>query len=479
MKIWFDKNKLNLSEFKSEKFLFLPLYDNAVISKDKDFLDNKWADIIQDNITYSSLGDAEYIIYHDKYNSDLISFVHELQDYNHKPILAFFNDDRDIPISDSLPDNIYVFRTSINKSKQKLNEFSMPAWSSDFGVSEPRKLSTTPTVSFCGSITHPVRDQCIEKLTSNENIKTSFIFRNSFWGGKPHDPELRQQYIANIRDSDMVLCCRGAGNFSYRLYEVLSCGRIPIIVDTDISLPCENVVDWNKFIITTPENINKDIKRWWDNITDDEYRDLQQYSRFIYESYLSPAGFTKYISKHNTFRTYIRSSGMGLYNLFKEKGTITGVEIGVHEGVNATFLLETLPNLNLVGIDPYDSYIDWNGLDINYNYGEFMAVKLKGEEVESKFERFKILKLTSDDAVSEFEDNSLDFVFVDGLHTYEQTLQDCINYLPKVKPGGIIGGHDYGIIADVTKAVNEFSAMHNKEIKELKSTTRAWYWVKD
>ena len=97
----------------------------------------------------------------------------------------------------------------------------------------------------------------------------------------------------------MVLCCRGAGNFSYRLYEVLSCGRIPVIIDTDILLPCDNVIDWNKFIITTPENINYDIESWWNNITEEQYKEVQLYSRFIYENYLNPAGFAKYISTLN------------------------------------------------------------------------------------------------------------------------------------------------------------------------------------
>ena len=68
---------------------------------------------------------------------------------------------------------------------------------------------------------------------------------------------------------------------------------------------------------------------------------------------------------------------------------------------------------------------------------------------------------------------------MDGLHTYEQTLKDCKNYLPKIKSGGIICGHDYGIIPGVTKAVDEFSATFNKQVLDLKSTTRAWYWIKD
>ena len=299
MKIWYDKSKLNLSEFKSEKFLFLPLFTVDVINLDRDFKGNSWSESISKTITYTSLQDADYVVYHDKYNSDIISFIQQLQDHNHKPILAFFNDDDETPVSDSLPKNVYVFRTSINKSKQKHNEFSMPAWSTDFNFAPIRSLSTKPTVSFCGALTHSIRPQCLKRLQNNPNIETNFIIRDSFWGGDPHNITLRNEYIENIKNSDIVLCCRGAGNFSYRLYEVLSCGRIPIIIDTDISLPCSNVINWDKFIITTPNNINRDVEKWWNNITEEQYREAQQYSRFIYENYLNPAGFTEYISTLN------------------------------------------------------------------------------------------------------------------------------------------------------------------------------------
>ena len=479
MKIWYDKTQINLEDFKSEKFLLLPLYSKDVIDTDKDFIGNKWSDTINSNVEYTSIEEADFIIYHDKYCDDIISFARQVQVYNHKPILAFFNDDNDKPISDTLPDNVYVFRTSINKSKQKLNEFPMPAWSCDFGAPDIRPLRSKPVVSFCGALTHSTRSECVKTLENNVDIDTNFIIRSSFWGGSPHNSDLRREYIDNMKGSDMVLCCRGAGNFSYRLYEALSCGKIPIIIDTDISLPCSNIIDWNRFIITTPKNINHDIKEWWGNIDEDSYIDIQKYSRFIYEQYLNPAGFSKYISTYNTFKTWIRSSGMGLYELFKDKGPIKGIEIGCYEGVNATYLLETLPELQLTGVDPYDTYIDWNGLNVDYNQGEFKLAKDKIEQVKYKFSRFNIIERTSDDAVSEFEDESVDFVFVDGLHTYEQTLQDCINYLPKVKPGGIICGHDYNVISGVTKAVDEFSSLHKKSVMALRSSTRAWYWVKE
>lgn len=67
---------------------------------------------------------------------------------------------------------------------------------------------------------------------------------------------------------------------------------------------------------------------------------------------------------------------------------------------------------------------------------------------------------TSSDALSQLEGLKFDFIYIDGLHTYDGVKEDIKNYLPLVKEGGYIGGHDYGDekhqhLIGVTKAVNE------------------------
>ncbi len=68
----------------------------------------------------------------------------------------------------------------------------------------------------------------------------------------------------------------------------------------------------------------------------------------------------------------------------------------------------------------------------------------------------KILKKSSHEAALQFEDGYFDFVFIDADHVYERVKEDIDDWLPKVKKGGILAGHDYapsqkGII----KAVND------------------------
>jgi predicted O-methyltransferase YrrM len=47
-------------------------------------------------------------------------------------------------------------------------------------------------------------------------------------------------------------------------------------------------------------------------------------------------------------------------------------------------------------------------------------------------------------ASKNYQDNSLDFVFIDGDHSYEACKADILAWLPKMKNGSILAGHDYG-----------------------------------
>ena len=70
------------------------------------------------------------------------------------------------------------------------------------------------------------------------------------------------------------------------------------------------------------------------------------------------------------------------------------------------------------------------------------------------FYPYTLLRMTSKDAVNQFADASVDFIFIDGNHTYEYVKQDIELWWPKVKCGGMMSGHDYGE-GGVSRAVDE------------------------
>ena len=74
------------------------------------------------------------------------------------------------------------------------------------------------------------------------------------------------------------------------------------------------------------------------------------------------------------------------------------------------------------------------------------------------------VKMPSVEAAKLYEDNSLFFVFIDGSHLYEAVKEDILAWLPKVKSGGFIGGHDIDQLEEfngVRKAVNELIGPKN------------------
>lgn len=168
-----------------------------------------------------------------------------------------------------------------------------------------------------------------------------------------------------------------------------------------------------------------------------------------------------------------KCSGYGIGYLIKDMKSPVGVEIGLAEGFTTEHLLSMNPNLTLYCIDPYVDYVDWNKNNLNDRENVFLEFKRRTE----KFgERVKLLRMTSDDAVSHIEDDSLDFIFIDGLHTFDQVTKDMNNYYSKVKKGGIFSGHDYNVIHDVNRAVNIFASQNSKDI--LQTDCDVWYWYK-
>lgn len=136
---------------------------------------------------------------------------------------------------------------------------------------------------------------------------------------------------------------------------------------------------------------------------------------------------------------------------------LVGVEIGVDKAINAEFILGFLNINRLFLIDPCER-------------GHFSEAQYRLREFADKI---LFVKKTSEQAVGEIP-NNLDFVYIDGDHSYEMVKQDIVNYYPKVRVGGVIGGHDF-FKSDVKKAVIEWAKKHNHK---LVTTVADWWFIK-
>ena len=145
------------------------------------------------------------------------------------------------------------------------------------------------------------------------------------------------------------------------------------------------------------------------------------------------------------------------------KPELVGAEIGVLEGIHAYSIFNLLSIKKLYLIDPYAVYPEY--LDITTPFGYF-AEQRADARLEPFIDKIVKIKKFSADAVEDVPDE-LDFVYIDGNHSYEYVLEDIENYLPKVKKGGVVGGHDYynkGPAREVKKAVDEFVQENNLKL---------------
>lgn len=111
-----------------------------------------------------------------------------------------------------------------------------------------------------------------------------------------------------------------------------------------------------------------------------------------------------------------------------------GCEIGVLYGETSFFFLREFENLNLTGIDPLipdsmESSLIGNIETIEQNIGIYK-------------DRWQFYQDYSFNIHNKFKNESFDFVFIDGDHTYDAVSQDFELYLPKVKNGGLVFMHD-------------------------------------
>lgn len=124
---------------------------------------------------------------------------------------------------------------------------------------------------------------------------------------------------------------------------------------------------------------------------------------------------------------------------FYELGFTDGVEIGVKAGVYSEVLCKANPDLHLRSVDPWlvrAEYYDTRGQKV------FDSYEKKAREVLAPY-NCTVMKMKSCDAVQKFDRASLDFVYIDGHHNLYNVIHDIHKWSTKVRPGGIIAGHDY------------------------------------
>uniref|UniRef100_A0A6H1ZGJ0 Putative methyltransferase n=1 Tax=viral metagenome TaxID=1070528 RepID=A0A6H1ZGJ0_9ZZZZ len=140
-----------------------------------------------------------------------------------------------------------------------------------------------------------------------------------------------------------------------------------------------------------------------------------------------------------------------------------GVEVGVLRGQHAAWLLNNLSLKKLYLVDHWLSY---------YRPGPPVPARIRDKQFRRVRDRFAkdsaigrvvILRGDSKEMASRIDDGSVDWVYVDALHTYEGCLGDLEAYRPKIRAGGLLLAHDWWATETVNKAVADYLEKYTQD----------------
>ncbi len=239
-------------------------------------------------------------------------------------------------------ENLIILRFGGYKSKFFKNEFALPPFIADplrkyYQRDEVflRPYGPKPVLGFCGQANPSVfnaakevfktylrnlksfigkskdeaqqllstsflRALVLKRLKQASFVESNFILRKKYRAGiKEHKDtdSTTLEFYNNLKDSDYVVCVRGAGNFSVRFYETLAMGRIPVFINTDCALPIDTRIDWKKNVVWVEfkdrHQVAQKVKEFHETLSKEDFIDLQLANRTLWQEQLTMGGFFK------------------------------------------------------------------------------------------------------------------------------------------------------------------------------------------
>ena len=143
--------------------------------------------------------------------------------------------------------------------------------------------------------------------------------------------------------------------------------------------------------------------------------------------------------RRRAFSTWIDHISFG-YDIVEAIRPSRVVELGAYNGMSYFVFCQSMKEHNIDGLCyAIDS---WGGDEHTGEYDESIYDDVRHHARENYRGISYLLRMLFNDAIDHFEDESIDLLHIDGLHTYEAVQEDFTNWYPKVKPGGIILFHD-------------------------------------
>jgi hypothetical protein len=208
------------------------------------------------------------VFYGERY--DIQSYLNSL-DPNGKYFMVSQHDDC---CYERVPENTLMFSMGGNKVGDNIIPIPLICSPIEFEEKEKDIL-----ISFVGSNTHPIRDEIYRRYSKDSD----FYFSVKNWSFDVEQNEL-DNFIDITSRSKFTLCPRGYGKSSFRLYEAIQMGSIPVYVTDYEWLPWRNEIDWNESIVSINTNQIGGLK---DIILNTDYESKKENLKRIYKNYLT------------------------------------------------------------------------------------------------------------------------------------------------------------------------------------------------
>lgn len=165
---------------------------------------------------------------------------------------------------------------------------------------------------------------------------------------------------------------------------------------------------------------------------------------------------------------------------------LVGVELGVFRAQSLCTVLHNCPNVKLLhGVDFYLPHVDFlkvvydgNPAHVFYEKDTDLNKSIAYNRIKYSGMKDKVIfhEQDSNEAVKNFKEESVDFIFIDTYMSKEQCDSDLETWYPILKKGGLFSGHDW-VSKDIQDSVNSFREK-NKIIGNLSTFDNCWAWIK-
>lgn len=255
---------------------FYKRWNEENIKSDREYIDIFWTNLFNNQVYLGN--------YYPKVQDEMDNNLNK--EYKYFTVCQF----DDGPL-EKFPEDTLIFSAGGNREGD--NVIPIPLICSQIPKELIPQKEKTIFASFVGSRdTHPIRMDMCKHLSGKDGYEIS---AGNWSSSVPM--ENFNNFIDITCSSKFSFAPRGYGKSSFRLYEIMQLGSVPVYVSNEHYLPWMDELDWNDFCVPVNEDEIEEIDSILKSISDVEYNKLLENGKKVYEEYFTLEGMFKNVIK--------------------------------------------------------------------------------------------------------------------------------------------------------------------------------------